>query len=141
MRRVIAKVALRAARKNPRATLGVVLFGARHSKAIAKTLKTTRRASRAVDRARLAQPEVRRELRASAASLGDTIARVRKVGLAEAVSDKQTAKHLQRALRHASEAASRSRAPRRRHYLRTGLAFLMLPLVAGYGAWRLKSRD
>lgn len=140
MKRLIATLAVRAARKNPRAAVGVLLFTARHARGIAKGLRATRRASHVVSRAKAAEPVVQRELRASAASLAGAVARAKKIGLLEAVGDKQVAKHLDGAMRHAADAFGGVRKARRSHGLRAALGGTA-PLIAVYGAWRLKSRD
>jgi hypothetical protein len=139
MKRLIARMGVSAAKKNPRAALQVVFFLVRHARAITKAVSATRRASKVFDRA-AAQP-VQRELRASAASLGEAITRVRGVGVLNAVGDKQAAKHLDRALGHASVALGGVRKAKRTHNGRKAIAALVPLLAVVYGASRLKSRD
>ena len=140
MNRLIARLGISAARKNPRAALRIVLFLARHARAVATAVSATRRASKAFDRAAAAEPVVQRELRASAASLGEAITRVRRIGLLNAVGDKQAAKHLDRAVRHASDALGVVRTAKRSHSGRKAIAGLLPPLAL-YGVWKLRSHD
>ena len=139
MKRLIARMGMSAARKNPRAALQVVLFLVRHARAITNAVSATRRASKAFDRA-AAEP-VQRELRASAASLGEALRRVRVGGVLNAVGDKQAAKHLDRALGHASVAFGGVRKTKRTRNGRKAIAGLVPLLAVVYGASRLKSRD
>jgi hypothetical protein len=144
MKMRIAKMGVGAARKNPRAAVGVVLIVARNSRKIAKALKA-RRTARAFDWSALVEPAVRDEIRESTASFREAIRRAQNVGLNNAVSDKQVAKHVDRAVRHASNALApqSARKARRAHSVRTAMAGVLplTALVALYGAWRLKTRD
>jgi hypothetical protein len=138
MKRMLARMGLRAAKRNPRGAVRLLLMAARHGGAIVRWFRAMRRGLRAFDRATAAESVMQAELRASAASLGEALTRARKVGLVEGVRDPQVAKHLDRALRHASEAVGGVRRRRRTH---RGLRALVgvLPLLGGYGVWRLKS--
>src|SRR5579863_8780875 len=120
MKMRVVKLGVNAARKNPRAAVGILLIVVRNSKRTAKALKA-RRAAREFDWAALVEPAIRHEVRESTASLAEAIRRARQVGLNNAAGDKQVAKHVDRALRHASNAlAPRSaRRARRTHSIRT----------------------
>jgi hypothetical protein len=122
MKKSIAKMTVKAARKNPRAALSVALFVVRHARGIRKAVRVTRRASRALGRARAVEPAVQRDLRAAAANLGDGLARLRKIGVVDAAGDKRVAKHFDKALRHVSDALGGVRKAKRPRNVRAAMS-------------------
>jgi hypothetical protein len=104
-----------------------------------------RRASRfaATAKTALEDPKVRAEARAAASAIALAGERARRVGVANARSDKKLRAHLHRAQRHATRAAGAARHPRSRHpavrrtMIVTGAGALG---GAAYAGWRAYGR-
>jgi hypothetical protein len=132
----VASVALKAARRNPRAAFGVVLFATQHWKAIAKTLRLSRSTSRALGKA--AEPSVQKDLRLAVGNLTEALARAKKLGIAEAPKDKRVSKHLDTAARHASSAVGEVMKAKQVPSRRPRILGAGLLLAGGWAAWRRK---
>jgi hypothetical protein len=84
------------------------------------------------------EPKVRVESRRAAKDASRAAERVKRVGVAKALSDKRVARDLRRATEHASKAASLAVAQRRRRVGTTAVLVVGTGALAGaaYGGWR-----
>lgn len=122
------EVALWAVRRHPGGLTRASLVAGRHPKAIVRGIKLGRRAMRLQGALReaMTDPKAQAEAKSALASLTGAAQRVRKVGLANALGDKQAADQLRRASTHASQAFAYAKRRRRRS--------LVVPLTATVGA-------
>lgn len=105
-----------AARRHPRELLRASVLAGRHPKAVVRGIKLGRRAMRVSGafREAMSDPRAQAEAKSALASIRCVAKRVRKVGLTNALGDKQVAEHVRRASTHASRAVAVARHPKRR---------------------------
>lgn len=111
-----ARVAWSEARRHPREARRVTTIVGRHPKAALRAIKLVRRAMRLTRalRGMMADPKAQAEARSALADLTSATRRVRKVGLAQALGDKQVRRELQRASSHGSRSVALARRAQRR---------------------------
>jgi hypothetical protein len=119
MNELIRKGGLRMVRQHPRDVLRISLSAGRHWKGVARTIETTRRASRLTGTVKqtVANPKVQAEAKLAVSDFLRAAQRARKVGLAKALEDKQLVDQLQQASSHASKAVAVASSQRRRHFI------------------------
>jgi hypothetical protein len=106
------RIAWWAVRRHPRRLLRVALLVARHRKGLA----TARRVMElpGMVREAAADPAAQSEARLAMSAISRAADRVRELGIAEALADKEVIDHLRRATAHASNATSAVTPPPRR---------------------------
>ncbi len=127
-------VAVKAAR-NPRRALAVAVYTTRYRRALITAAGLSREASRAAAAAR--RPGVRKEAQAASVSLGQAVARARKIGIASAVTDEKFADLLIRTLDHASNSVAELEDRKPRHRARRFVLAIGLVVAAVAGLWAL----
>ena len=126
-------------RQNPARARALMVYTARHPRVLIRTARLGRDAARTA--AAVRRPKVRNEAQTAAVSIGQAVARARKIGLASAMTDDTFADLVARALVHASNSAAelRRREPKHRARGVALAAFGLIVVVVGLlFAWMRK---
>ena len=121
--------------RNPRRALAIAVYTARYRRALIRAARLSREASRAAAAAR--RPGVRKEAEAASVSLGQAVARARKIGIASAITDERFAVLLHKTLDHASNSVAELTHEKPKHRVRRFVLAIGLVLAVVSGVWVL----
>lgn len=125
------------AARNPRRVLALAVFTARYRHGLVRAVRLSREASAAAAAAR--RPGVRKEAHAASVSLGQAVARARKIGIASAVTDEKFAALLNGTLDHTSNLVAELKHEKPKHRVSRVVVAALGLIAAVIGLWALKT--
>lgn len=123
--------------RSPHRALAVAVYTARYRGALIRAARLSREASRAAAAAR--RPGVRKEARSASVSLGQAVARARRIGIASAITDEKIAVLLNRTLDHAANSVAELTHEKPKHRARRFVLMIGLVLAIVSGLWMVTS--